>query len=119
MRFRLLFLTSIAGLVFGASAQTPAPAVPNAAAPAQKTANTLVAIPPHTCVKPEYPGKLASSNRINAFNREVTAYGDCVKKYVEEVRNIANAATAAGNSAVDEYNTYTTTLKAKLEAEKD
>lgn len=117
MTFRLLFLTSIAGLVFGASnasAQTPAPA-----ATAQKTATTLVTIPPATCAKPEWPGKLASSTRINAFNKEVTAYGDCVKKYVEEVKNIANAATAAGNSAVDEYNNYTNELKAKVEAAKD
>jgi hypothetical protein len=119
MMFRLLFLTSIAGLVFGASAQTPAPAVPKAPAPAPKAAATLVAIPPATCVKPEFPGKLASTTRINAFNKEVAAYGECVKKYVEEARNIANAATAAGNSAVEEYNAYTNDLKAKVEADKD
>ncbi|MGH8714519.1 MAG: hypothetical protein ACREYB_10985 [Casimicrobiaceae bacterium] len=121
MTFRLLFLTSIAGLAFGASsapAQTPAPAAPAGAA-AQKTAGTVVAIPPHTCVRPEFPGKLASSARINTFNKDVTGYGDCIKKYIEEVRNIAIAATAAGNSAIDEYNAYTNDLKAKVEAAKD
>lgn len=121
MTLRLSFLMSIAALALGAayaSAQTPAQP-PAPAAPAGAATPPLAAIPAHGCLKPEFPGRLASTSRINNFNKEVTAYGNCIKKYIDEVRAIANAATAAGNSAIDEYNAYTTELKAKIEAAKD
>lgn len=109
MMLRVSAATSIAALVLGvtcASAQSPA-AVPTATAPA---------VPPNTCVKPEFPGKLASTARVNAFNKEFKAYGDCIRKYIDDVKAIAVAATAAGNSAIDEYNAYSADLKAKIEA---
>ena len=115
MIFRPLFALSIAAFALASSlarAQAPAP-------PAPAPAASPVAIPPHTCVKPEFPGRLASTSHINEFNKQVNAYGACIRNYVNEVKAIANAATAAGNSAIDEYNTYSEEMKAKIEAAKE
>ncbi|HEY8623692.1 MAG TPA: hypothetical protein VIM74_07475, partial [Casimicrobiaceae bacterium] len=80
---------------------------------------TLPAIPPHDCVKPEYPGKLASSTRFTTFNKDYTAYGECMKKYVDETKKILNAAVAAVNGAVDEFNKFAAEIKAQNEAAKN
>lgn len=117
MIVRPFLFTSVAALALCAPcafAQTPAPANP---AP-QPSAAAAARVPPHNCVKPEYPGTLASNSRVITFNKEVTAYGECIKKYIGEVKDIALAATTAGNSAIDEYNAYMTDLKAKVEAAK-
>ncbi|HEY2864109.1 MAG TPA: hypothetical protein VGK37_10870 [Casimicrobiaceae bacterium] len=117
MMVRPFLFTSIAALALVApcaTAQTPAPANP---AP-QATAASSVKVPPNNCVKPEFPGALASNSRIVTFNKEVAAYGDCIKKYIGEVKDIALAATTAGNGAIDEYNAYMADLKAKVEASK-
>lgn len=105
MHLRPLLAASIAAVSLCAVAQTPAPA----AAPPLVAAST--------CVKPEFSGRLATDTRMTAFNREFKAYGECVKKYVDQNKAIAEAATAAANRAVDEYNTYTADIKAKIEAE--
>jgi len=105
MHFRTVLAVSIAAFSLGAIAQTPPTA---AAAPL---------VPASTCVKPEFSGRLATDTSMTAFNRQFKAYGECVKQYVEQNKSIAEAATAAANRAVDEYNTYTADIKAKIEAE--
>ena len=104
MHLRTVLAVSIAAFSLGAIAQTPPTA---AAAPL---------VPASTCVKPEYPGKPASEARVTAFNRDFKVYGECVKKYVDQNKAIAEAATTSANRAIDEYNTYTTEIKAKIEA---
>lgn len=104
MLVRPLFAVCLAALALGAAAQSQPPA---AGAPA---------VAAHTCAKPEYPGRLASDTRMKSFNREFKTYGDCIRKYVDDNRAIAEAATAAGNRAVDEYNGYASEIKAKIEA---
>lgn len=106
MPFRPLFAASIAALSLGAAAQAPSPAATGAPL-----------VPPNTCVKPEFSGRLASDPNMTAFNRQFKAYGECVKAYVDHNKAIAEAATAAANRVVDEYNTYTADVKAKIEAE--
>jgi hypothetical protein len=106
MHFRLISAASIVAFSLGAAAQTPSPAA--AGAP-------LVA--PNTCVRPEFSGRLASDPNMTTFNRQFKAYCECVKAYVEHNKAIAEAATAAANRVVDEYNTYTADVKAKIEAE--
>jgi hypothetical protein len=54
---------------------------------------------------------------MTTFNRQFKAYGECVKAYVDHNKAIAEAATAAANRVVDEYNSYTAEVKAKIEAE--
>jgi len=105
MRLDPLFALSIAAYSLGAAAQTPAS---TAAAPL---------VPANTCVRPEFSGRLAIDPNMTAFNRNFKAYGECVKKYVDQNKAIAEAATAAANRVVDEYNTYTAEIKAKIEAE--
>jgi hypothetical protein len=64
-------------------------------------------IPAPNCgAKPEYPGRLAMTSdlRRRAFDREIKAYTECIKAYVEERRKTADANTAAGNAAIEEYN---------------
>ena len=105
MRLRPLVAVSIAAFSLGAAAQTPAP-----------TAGAAL-VPANTCVRPEFSGRLASDPNMTTFNRQFKAYGECVKAYVEHNKAIAEAATAAANRVVDEYNTYTADVKAKIEAE--
>jgi predicted transcriptional regulator len=94
-------------------------AVAAASAYAQAEPVTTPAIPPHKCVKPEYPGKLASNQRFTAFNKDYTAYGACIRKYVDETKLVLDAAAAAVNGAVDEFNKFAADIKAQDEATKN
>ena len=78
-----------------------------------------VTIPPHKCVKPEYPGKLASAPKFTAFNKDYTVYGECMKKYIDETKLIMNAAVEAVNGAVEEFNKFAADIKAQDEAAKN
>jgi len=102
---RLFCAASLAVAAAGAYAQ-PAPA-------------TTPNIPPHKCVKPEYPGKLASAQKFNAFNKDYTAYGECTKKYIDNTKLILNAAATAVNGAVEEFNKFAADIKAQDEAAKN
>jgi hypothetical protein len=106
MHFRLLFALCIVAISPGVAAQTPPAA----------DADTAVVVAPNTCVKPPFSGRLASDPNLTIFNRQFKAYGECVKKYVDQNKAIANSATAAANRAVDEYNAYTAEIKEKIEA---
>jgi hypothetical protein len=76
--------------------------------PAAAPQSAAAAKPKHNCVKPEYPGRLAmdSELRTKSFNREVTAYKDCIQKFASDQNEIVKAAIAAANAAVDEYNQH-------------
>ena len=86
---------------------------------AQAAPATTPAIPPHNCVKPVYPGKLASAQKFTAFNKDFTAYGECMKKYIDDTKLIMNAAATAVNGAVEEFNKYAADIKAQDEAAKN
>ncbi len=90
-----------------------------AALPAFAQAPT-VTIPKNTCEKPdEYPGRLASDQRLRTWQKTMETYGNCVKKYADEQRVIAEAATKAGNDAVTEYNALAAKAKEAIEKTKD
>jgi len=78
-----------------------------------------VAIPPNKCVQPEYPGKLGTAQKFTAFNKDFNAYGACIQKYVDDTKLIINAAAAAGNGAVEEFNKFAADIKAQDEATKN
>jgi hypothetical protein len=89
------FLVSaiVATAAFG---QTPAPA-----APATPDPN----VPKHACVKAgEFPGGLASDMQRRAWQKEVTAYADCLKRFIADQKALADPHLKAFNAAVDEYN---------------
>lgn len=103
--------------------QTPAPAPAATAPPAQQSSATqtpLPAVPPPNCVAPEYPGSLAVNNRMNAtiaaFNRDLKAYAECTKKYLDGNKAMVDALITANNKAVDEYNRYNENLKKEMDA---
>jgi hypothetical protein len=90
----------------------------SAQGPAAAPASPIV-IPPITCVKPEYPGKMASDHRFAEFKKELTAYGACVKQYVDDANRIVNAAAAAVNAVIDDYKKFNADIKAQDEAAKN
>ena len=101
-----------------AIAQTPA--APAAAAGANANAPvTVPAVPASNCIKPDYPGRLASDSRIRAFNRYYKAYADCVSKYVTDMQGLIKDADASARTLVDEFNALTTMLKAEAEKAKE
>ena len=68
-----------------------------------------VAVPKNGCVKPdEFPGRLASENAKKSWTKSLDIYGECIKKFAAEQRQVADAAIKAGNEAVDEYNAIVT-----------
>ncbi len=86
------------------------------AALAQQPASDIA---PHKCgAKPEYPGRLVlqSETRRRAFTREVKDYTECMKAYVEERKKAADANMAAGNVAIEEFNSAMKKIKADEEA---
>jgi hypothetical protein len=78
----------------------------------------MPAVPPHNCVKPELVNSLSSQNQIKAFNRNYKAYAECINKYTEDAKGLANAAIKSGNAAVDEFNKLSAEIKAQNEAAK-
>jgi hypothetical protein len=110
---RLFLATSLAAslaVAAGAHAQ---------ATPATTPVTAPVTIPPHKCVKPEYPGKSSSNQKFTAFKKEYVAYGSCIQKYVDETKLILNAAAAAVNGAVEEFNKFGADIKAQDEGTKN
>jgi hypothetical protein len=111
---RLFLAASLAASLAVAAASAYAQATP-----ATTPATAPVTIPPHKCVKPEYPGKSASNQKFVAFNKDYVAYGACIQKYVDETKLILNAAAAAVNGAVEEFNKFGEDIKAQDEDKKN
>ena len=91
---------------------------------AQQAAPTPIA--PHGCTKPdEYPGRLASDMRRNAWVKSANAYLECLKKHVQEQQAVYNKFVEqakphldAVNAAIDEYNKAAAQFKADQEGGK-
>ena len=78
------------------------------------------------CTKPDaHPGRLASDRQLRSWDKEVTAWQECMKKYVaekqakaDEAVKVANAAVAQSNAAVAEYNEVVKELQSQVDAAK-
>ncbi len=78
-----------------------------------------IAIPKNPCEKPEdFPGKLASDTMVKAWNKSMENYTVCIKKFATEQKAIVDAATKAGNDAVEEYNATVNKAKETMEKSK-
>ena len=93
----LMALCAAATVAGTAGAQTtaplPAPAVSDAA------------VPKHTCVRPgDLPGSLASDTQRKAWQKDYATYSDCLKKFINDQRALAEPHNKASNAAIDEYN---------------
>lgn len=95
LRRPLLILFSVIAFAGAAHAQAPAPA------PVAGGAN--VAKP--NCQKPgEVPGALASDLQRRGWQQNYSAWGDCMKKFINDQRALAEPYNNASNAAIEEYN---------------
>ncbi len=106
---RLLFVPFAAAVLAGSAlAQAPAPAAGSAAAAKPN------------CPKPgDVPGALASDNQRRAWQRDYTTWGDCMKKFIDEQRALAEPYNKASNAAIEDYNTTVKLYNDQIEKLKD
>ena len=99
------YAIALAALLLAAAANAQQPAAPAAGAAAS--------VPPLSCNKPELPGRslLDDTSVRRRFDRDLKAYGECMKAYVAERKASSESLNAqaaahidAGNKAVTEYN---------------
>ena len=93
LRRPLLILIAAAAFAGAAYAQSPAAAA----------ADANVAKP--NCPKPgDMPGPLSSELQRRGWQRDYTAWGDCMKKFINDQRALAEPYNKASNAAIEEYN---------------
>jgi hypothetical protein len=95
----------VAGLALSlpAFAQQAAPAAAPAAPAASPAA--AAAAPKPNCTKPDdFPGRLASEQRKRSWGKDVNAYVECVKKFIDEQKSIGDVHYAAANNAISNLN---------------
>jgi len=101
LRRPLLILFAVGAFASAANAQAPTPAI--APAPAGAAGDASVARP--NCQKPgEVPGALASDLQRRGWQQNYTAWGDCMKKFINDQRALAEPYNKASNAAIEEYN---------------
>jgi len=92
-------MTPLRLLCFFAASALAAPAF------AQTTTPPDAAVAKHNCTIPgEFPGSLATDRQRQTWQKEYTAYSDCMKKYISEQKALAEPYLKAYNAAIDEYN---------------
>ena len=63
-----------------------------------------VAMPRHSCNKPESPGRLASDLQRRVWRKDVDAYSECIKQFAAKQQKNADLLVKAANAAIEEYN---------------
>ena len=81
------------------------PAYAQAPAPPTGTAAPVAA---HTCVKPEFPGKVAPDARIKRWINEFKTYSECLKSYIGDRNATIEANAKSAKAAVEEFNSSVT-----------
>ncbi|HEY3180210.1 MAG TPA: hypothetical protein VGL25_15175 [Casimicrobiaceae bacterium] len=72
---------------------------------AQTAAPSNGAVAKPSCTKPgEFPGSLASDTQRRTWQKDYTAYSDCMKKFIADQKALAEPYLKAYNAAIDEYN---------------
>jgi hypothetical protein len=108
----LLVRSLLSVLIAALCAATPALSQ-TATAPEAHAVAAAVARP--SCTKPgEHPGPSASDDRRKGWQREVDTYAECLKRYIEDQKAIANAHVRAANSAIDTFNAHMAEFKEQL-----
>ena len=110
LRRPLLILSAVGALAGAAHAQAPAPA------PA--AGDVSVAKP--NCTKPgELPGPLSSELQRRGWQRDYAAWGDCMKKFINDQRALAEPYNKASNAAIEEYNNAVKVYNEQIEKLKE
>lgn len=79
---------------------------------------------PEKCEKPDaHPGRIASTEKVRGWVREINRWQECMKKQIavvqakaDEAVKVANAAVAASNAAIADYNAAVKEFQAQSEA---
>jgi hypothetical protein len=103
-----LALSAVAAALVAAplSAQTPAPA-----------SGTTIK---HSCVKPdEFPGRLATDQKMRSWQKAFLSYSDCLKKFIADEQAAAEPHIKAGNAAIQEYNAAIKDYNSAVESTKE
>jgi hypothetical protein len=105
---RLLCLLLIGVFANSAFGQAPVPPDAADAKPAKAT-----------CTKPgEFPGHLATDAQRRTWQKDYTAYSDCMKKFISEQKALAEPYLKAYNAAIDEYNANIKVYNEQIESAK-
>jgi hypothetical protein len=97
-----LFAAAFSCGILATAAQDKKADAPAATAEAKQAVNT----PKHTCAQPNDPGRLTSEGMAQQFRKDMEVYRECLSAYATDMRRVAEAHVAAGNAAVEEFNTY-------------
>ena len=110
LRSPLLILFAASAFAGAAGAQSPAQA------PAAGGAN--VAKP--NCQKPgEMPGSLASDQQRRGWQTNYTAWRECMQKFINDQRALAEPYNNASNAAIEEYNNTVKVYNEQIEKLKE
>jgi hypothetical protein len=102
---RLLCFCVASALIAPALAQT----APGADAPIAK---------PNCTAPADFPGNLASDRQRQQWQKEYTGYSECMKKFINEQKALADPYLKAYNAAIDEYNAKIKVLNEQIEKAK-
>ncbi|MEO5764404.1 MAG: hypothetical protein ABIR52_03765 [Casimicrobiaceae bacterium] len=111
-RFLLPSLLAFAILAVAAHAQTPSPTpAPGGAASVAKP----------NCPKPgDVPSpSLASDNQRRSWQRDYAAWGECMKKFINDQRALAEPYNNASNTAIEDYNVTVKLYNDQIEKQKE
>ena len=82
--------------------------------------------PKNPCEQPVQPNRQASDVVVKSFNKHLAAYNACIKKFVEDMREISKSSTDtvkaqqahdAAEAAIVEFNAFTADMKANAPEE--
>jgi hypothetical protein len=80
-------------------------------------AATAAPVPKASCGKVEpHPGRMASENARKSWAKDVTAWQECMRKYIADTQAQANALVSAANGAIDDFNNTTKEIQKQMEA---
>ena len=86
---------------------------------AQTPSSPDAAVAKPNCTKPdEFPGSLATDRQRQTWQKEYTAYSDCMKKFINEQKALAEPYLKAYNAAIDEYNANIKVFNEQIEKAK-
>lgn len=69
---------------------------------------------PHNCNQPEIPNNLENEKTSLSFNNSVREYEECITKYVENSKKLAEAYNSQGKSAAEEWNNFVDSINENL-----
>ena len=84
-----------------------------------QTAPSDAAVAKPNCTAPgDFPGNLASDRQRQQWQKDYNGYSECMKKFINEQKALADPYLKAYNAAIDEYNAKIRVLNEQIEKAK-